>query len=172
MRSAAPHTDVFGYFKPGFQFQQEVLAKAAAGLPWGLTAADLYPDALPALARLREQGYRLAVMANQPLEAIPLMESLPVDLYATSAEWGVAKPDSAFFARVANEVGVAPSRIAYVGDRVDNDVLPAKAAGMLAVHLRRGPWGVLHADWPEATQADLRVNSLDDLIAALAILGN
>lgn len=38
---------------------------------------------------------------------------------------------------------------------------------MLAVHLRRGPWGVIHADWPDADQAHLRLTSLDQLSAAL-----
>lgn len=102
---------------------------------------------------IRAAGYRLAVMANQPAEAMTFLQTLPVDRFATSAGWGVAKPDPAFFARVAAELGAAPGNIAYVGDRVDNDVLPARRAGMLAVHLRRGPWGVLHADWPEAAQA-------------------
>ncbi len=34
-----------------------------------------------------------------------------------------------------------PSEVLYVGDRLDNDVLPAKSAGMQAVLIRRGPWG-------------------------------
>lgn len=125
-------------------------------------------DALPALRDLRAAGYRLAVMANQPAEAMPFLQTLPVDRVATSAGWGVAKPDPAFFAQVAHEVGVAPRQIAYVGDRVDNDVLPARQAGMLAVHLRRGPWGVLQAAWPEAAQADLSLAGLDDIVSALA----
>ena len=37
--------------------------------------------------------------------------------------------------------GADPANLAYVGDRIDNDVLPALAAGMRAVWLRRGPWG-------------------------------
>ncbi|MGH9098837.1 MAG: HAD hydrolase-like protein, partial [Acidimicrobiales bacterium] len=41
-------------------------------------------------------------------------------------------------------------QVAYVGDRLDNDVLPAKAAGMFAVFIRRGPWGHLHARRAEA----------------------
>jgi FMN phosphatase YigB (HAD superfamily) len=32
---------------------------------------------------------------------------------------------------------VRPDKIAYVGDRVDNGILPALAAGMTAVHIRR-----------------------------------
>lgn len=163
-----PHTDVFELFRPGLRLEDEAQLKAAAGLPWGFSQDNLYPDALPALRDLRAAGYRLAVMANQPAEAMAFLQTLPVDRVATSAGWGVAKPDPASFARVASEVGAAPARIAYVGDRVDNDVLPARRAGMLAVHLRRGPWGVLHADWPEAAQAHLRVTTLNAMAVALA----
>ena len=59
---------------------------------------------------------------------------------------GVGKPDRAFFDRTLELIGSPdPGFVAYVGDRVDNDVLPAVAAGMRAVWLRRGPWGLLHA---------------------------
>ena len=161
------HQDVFGYFREEFDFATERSRKHAAGLGWEVEEQDLYPDALPTLSALRAAGYRLAVMANQPLEVMPLMATLPVDKIATSAEWGLWKPDPAFFARVADEVGVPSDRIAYVGDRVDNDVLPARAAGMVAVHLRRGPWGYVHATWPEAAQAHIRLDSLAQLPDAL-----
>ena len=61
----------------------------------------------------------------------------------------------------------APSEIAYVGDRVDNDVLPANRAGMVSVFLRRGPWGYLHATWPGAAEARIRIDSLAELPEAL-----
>jgi FMN phosphatase YigB (HAD superfamily) len=50
-----------------------------------------------------------------------------------------------------------------VGDRVDNDIVPVLAAGMVAVHIRRGPWGHLH----DAPPAAIRIRSLDELPAAL-----
>ena len=50
-------------------------------------------------------------------------------MIGSSAGWGVAKPDPAFYARVVAETGCAASEVAYVGDRIDNDVLPARAAG-------------------------------------------
>lgn len=162
-----PHTDVFAQFRPGFRMDAEVAAKAAAGLPWHVDAADLYPDALPVLRELRQCGYLIAVMANQPAAVAAFLATLPVDRVATSAEWGVAKPDPAFFARVCAALSAEPVDIAYVGDRLDNDVLPARTAGMLAVHLRRGPWGVVHAGWPEAEQADLRLDGLAALPEAL-----
>ena len=118
----------------------EVPRKTAAGLGWGFDQRDLCDDALPALAALRAAGLRLAVMANQPLEAVPFLSTLPVDRVAVSAAWRMEKPDPAFFRHVCDELGTVPADVAYVGDRVDNDVVPAKAASMTAGHLRRGPW--------------------------------
>ena len=57
-----------------------------------------------------------------------------------------------------------PLDVAYVGDRADNDVKPSAAAGMRAVWLRRGPWGVI---WDEAPQAVLTVYSLTELVNRL-----
>jgi FMN phosphatase YigB (HAD superfamily) len=61
--------------------------------------------------------------------------------------------------------------VAYAGDRLDNDVLPALAAGMVAVFLERGPWGHLHAAHPDAARAHLRVASLEELADRLAAGG-
>jgi FMN phosphatase YigB (HAD superfamily) len=55
------------------------------------------------------------------------------------------------------------AEIAYVGDRLDNDVMPARRAGMRTVLLRRGPWGYLHAERPEAALADAVTDSLASL---------
>ena len=95
---------------------------------------------------------------------------LPFEWPLISAVEGVSKPDPAFFDRIVEMSGLPASSIAYVGDRVDNDVVPAVRAGMTAVHVRRGPWGVLQAEWPEAAQATLRVGSLAELPARLSAL--
>jgi FMN phosphatase YigB (HAD superfamily) len=71
----------------------------------------------------------------------------------------VEKSRPEFFARLVAEAGRPVGEIAYVGDRVDNDVAPALAAGMVAVHVRRGPWGYLHEPPAEA----IRIGSLDEL---------
>jgi FMN phosphatase YigB (HAD superfamily) len=84
-----------------------------------------------------------------------------------SEAWGVAKPEPAFFARLVAELELPPEQIAYVGDRVDNDVLPAAAEGMVAIHVRRGPWGRLQRTPPEAT---LGLGDLASLPRALASL--
>lgn len=121
-----------------------------------------YPDALACLARLRAAGYRVCACGNTPRRAEELVAP-HVDAAASSAGWGVRKPSPAFFERIAELAGEPPAKIAYVGDRVDNDVEPALAAGMVAVHIRRGPWGFLH----EPPAAAIRIRSLDELPAAL-----
>jgi FMN phosphatase YigB (HAD superfamily) len=53
--------------------------------------------------------------------------------------------------------------IAYVGDRLDNDVLPARDAGMAAIFIKRGPWGALHATRPDIARATAVIDSLAQL---------
>jgi FMN phosphatase YigB (HAD superfamily) len=129
---------------------------------------DLYPDALACLAALRELGLAVGLAGNQSfrLEEWTRAAELPADVIGSSASWGVRKPAAAFFERMVAEAGCAPGDLAYVGDRVDNDVLPALAAGLIAVHIRRGPWGRLQASPARA----LVIDSLDELPDALASL--
>ena len=122
------------------------------------TMDDWYPDARPCLDRLRAAGHRVCACGNTP--AFVEQELAPlVDDVASSESLGVWKPAPEFFARVVELAGVPAERIAYVGDRVDNDVAPAIAAGMTGVHIRRGPWGYLQK--PPA--GAVRIDSLDEL---------
>jgi HAD superfamily hydrolase (TIGR01549 family) len=130
---------------------------------------DLYPDALPCLEAVRGLGLRVGIVGNQTeaLESWARESALPADLVSSSASLGVRKPDPAFFARVVDLMGSSPAEVAYVGDRVDNDVLPAAAAGLVAIHVRRGPWGRLQATPAAAT---FGLDSLAELPDALASL--
>ncbi len=135
----------------------------------GFQLADLYPDALRSLAALRDAGYRIAIVANQPIVRTAELRAIGVDadVVAMSDELGVWKPDPAFFAAaLALMEEPDPSDVIYVGDRIDNDVLPAAAAGMRAVWLRRGPWGVIERTAPP--QAALVIDSLDELVTRIA----
>lgn len=135
--------------------------------------ADLFADARPCLERLRAAGYTLAVAANQPAWTEGFLQrlGLPLDLITSSEGWGVEKPDPAFYERLVAELGLPPEEIAYVGDRVDNDVVPAVTAGLVSVFVRRGPWGFVQATWPEADRAHLRIETLHELPDALAPFG-
>jgi HAD superfamily hydrolase (TIGR01549 family) len=163
---------VFEIFRPDIDVANARKLRAAQGWKYDFIHQDLYPDAMPCLTMLRERGYKVLIAGNQPVEAEAALARLdvPADHIASSAGWGVSKPDPKFFAKVTETAGEPPDAIAYVGDRLDNDVLPARAAGMTAVFIRRGPWGWMHAERPDIDQAQIRLESLLDLPDRLAAL--
>ena len=170
------HRRAFEIARPGIDLRAEIDRQRAVGREYRLRPEDLYPDAVPALRSLAAAGYRIGVAANQPVTTEQMLEAVdvPLELIASSDRWGVAKPEPGFFARVASELGLEPGAIAYVGDRVDNDIRPAAAAGMLPIHVRRGPWGFAHADAAEAAGAMATIDSLaevEEVLARLSVAG-
>jgi FMN phosphatase YigB (HAD superfamily) len=159
------HRDVFELFRPGIDVAAEAQRMGVAGRSDLVSLDDLYPDALGCLRQLASDGYRLGLAGNQPVPAAEVLRQMGVefDLVATSEGWGISKPDPAFFTRVASELRLPPKSIAYVGDRIDNDVIPAHRAGMFAVFVRRGPWGWIQAGRADPPEADLVVDGLADL---------
>ena len=165
------HREVFQRIRPGMDLERARREFRAAGTRDGVADpyADLYADAAPCLESLRAAGLRVGLAGNQPESIEPALAGmgLAVDVIASSARWGVEKPSPGFFARLIEAAGMPAERIAYVGDRLDNDVLPALEAGLVAVFIRRGPWGFVHATRPEVSRADLRIDSLDELLPGL-----
>lgn len=147
-----------------------LLGIEAPSLTGEILREDFYPDAIPCLQTLAASGLTLGLAANQPASAETALTGLglPVSFIASSARWGVEKPSSEFFARVVSESGSRPDQIAYVGDRLDNDILPARRAGIFAVFLRRGPWGHVHAHRRDAARASATIDSLAELPELLA----
>lgn len=164
--SGLDYRDAFQYFRPGFDLTAERARRAEAGQPETFGEYDLYPDARPALAALRAMGVWVGIAGNQTSRAGGILRQLdlPADLIATSDDWGAAKPDPAFFNALLAASPCGPDQLVYVGDRLDNDLKPAKAAGTRTAFIRRGPWAHIlenHPDLPAA--ADWRISSLTEL---------
>jgi N-acetyl-D-muramate 6-phosphate phosphatase len=160
------NAETFEYFRPGFDLAAERERREQAGAGEAYSDADLYPDVRPALTALREMGLWVGIAGNQTAKAGRILREmgLPADLVATSADWGVAKPDPAFFRLVMQAAPGNAEEIVYVGDHRDNDLVPAKSAGMRVAFIRRGPWGHLWADDPRVVKlADWRITSLAEL---------
>lgn len=131
----------------------------------GFREADLYPDARACLEELDDLQFRIGIAGNQPARRSEqlLALGLPHDVVVTSEELGAAKPDATFFQRVLDRLGAGdPAEVLYVGDRVDNDILPAIDLGLRTCWLRRGPWGRLQA-MPDGVQPDLVLEGLGEL---------
>ena len=164
------HREVFELFRPGIDLRAEAARLGVEGRSDLLSLDDLYPDALACLRELGQRGYRLAIAANQPAPAADVLGEMavPFEFIGTSGAWSVAKPDPRFFERIIAELSLAPGEIAYVGDRLDNDVRPARVAGLVAVFLRRGPWAWSQAPRTDPPEASLVVADLSSLAGALA----
>ena len=121
-----------------------------------------YPDVLPALSELRDRGLRLVIASNWDcslpdwLRPAGILEL--VDGVVTSAEVGAGKPDPRVFERALQVAGVEPADALHVGDKVDNDVEGAAAAGVRGVLIQR------EGEPPAGVEA---VRSLGELAALL-----
>ncbi|MFJ3952279.1 HAD family hydrolase [Streptomyces nigrescens] len=166
------YREVFQEFRPGFDLYEQRDARAAAGQPEHFDESDLYSDVRPALAQLRGEGLWLGIAGNQTVRAGGILRGLfanDVDLIGTSDDWGASKPDLLFFERVADVVPFENDEILYVGDRVDNDLRPAVAAGIHTALVHRGPWATIQWDTVEARRLPtFRIESLLELPEAIA----
>jgi HAD superfamily hydrolase (TIGR01549 family) len=147
------NAEAFQYLRRGIDLVAERHRREQAGRGEMITEADLYPDVRPALADLRARGLWVGVAGNQTTKAGDLLRGLdlPVDQIATSGDWGVAKPDPEFFARITDFAPGDPSEILYVGDHRDYDVKAASEFGLHSALIKRGPWGHLWAQDPLVT---------------------
>lgn len=133
--------------------------------PWHKEDERLYPDAEECLSRLHRH-YKIGIIANQSygskerLRRFGILEY--IDLIVASAEEGVAKPDRRIFERALERAGCRPEEAVMVGDRLDNDIVPANGIGMFTVWIRQGNWKDA-CPREESEQPDRVVDSLREL---------
>jgi len=125
---------------------------------------ERYPDAAPALDRLRAEGVRCGIVTPIAAESATWLlrrVGLPADLLLGTGDPGapVVPAKEAFRAAVAR-LGATPATTAFVGDLFWSDVRAAHRAGLVAVLLDR------HDAWPRVTAG--RMRSLADLEATIA----
>lgn len=116
--------------------------EARAARYWQYPPSALHADVVPTLHGLLDAGYRLGVIANQPSQVRAAMERDGLvgffEVWGVSDDLGLHKPDPALFRRTLELAGVPGERTVMVGDRLDYDMRPARAAGMHTVWLLRG----------------------------------
>ncbi len=166
IRSGKHHREVFQAFDPQFDLAAARNERSKRGDPDKLHTNDLYPDALSSIRALSLAGINVGVAGNQPVATSRIIGELdaPIDLIGMSEEWAVQKPDPAFFRKLIDFTDAEPGAIAYVGDRIDNDVLPAVAAGMMAIQIKRGPWAQAQVGRIEEKPVFYTVGGLDEIL--------
>ena len=165
------YRETFQVFQPGFDLAKARQQRADEGRPEWFGEDDLYPDVRPTLARLRDAGLWVGIAGNQTARAGGILRDLglPADMIATSDDWGVTKPDPGFFRKMIEVSPVGLEGTLYVGDRLDNDIIPAARLGLRTALVRRGPWAMIYQQDPEAARVPtLRVDSLAELPGKIA----
>ena len=108
----------------------------------------------------------IGVIANQSpgakarLRGWGLARHIPLCL--SSAEAGLEKPDPAIFDLALEFACCRPRQAVMIGDRLDNDIRPAKSLGWRTVRVLQG-LGRFQAPRDAAEQPDLTVNTVMDL---------
>jgi putative hydrolase of the HAD superfamily len=137
-----------------------------AVVPAGLTP---YPGALRALAELRRRVPVGLVtdgeVAGQraKLAALGLTDAFDVVVFSDLAGRALRKPHPAPFRRALAALGLPADRVVMIGDRPDEDVAGAGAAGLRAVRVTTGEYG--HR--PDAPGTWLRASCLASAVRAL-----
>jgi FMN phosphatase YigB (HAD superfamily) len=159
--------------RPGLDLEEARADRRRAGRRDEFLAVDWYPDVSPCMARLKAAGLKTGAAGNASTEVERFLASSgpAFDVIGSGHRWGVEKPDPMFFEGIIEAIGLPPDQIAYVGDRLDNDVGPSANAGMCAIYLRRGLWAEVLSDRPEATLAYAVIDSFDELPEALPGFG-
>lgn len=102
--------------------------------------AQVEDDIRQTLGALKNLGLRLGIVSNtfvnrasleRHLRILGILDFFPVQLY--SYEFHVRKPSPELFRIATQRIAVPAESILFVGDRIDNDVLPAIGVGMRAV---------------------------------------
>ena len=180
------HVATAGLGNVGHSWQNTAYSNSSIGMKGMLKAAEVmalaavYTMEQPELIEkarqelLRKNGgkYKIGIIANQNpgskerLESFGILEY--IDLIVASAEEGCAKPDSKIFEIALSRAGVQASDSVMIGDRIDNDIIPANEIGMKTVWVKQGygKYWSFSSD-PESRRVEKADFEVDDLSGLL-----
>lgn len=116
---------------------------------WNSEYERLYPDVPEILERLSSK-YCLGIIANQSgglterLEAFHILEHF--DIVISSSDAGCEKPNKRIFEIALEKTECRALQACMIGDRIDNDIIPAQQAGMKTVWVKQGFGGMGNID--------------------------
>ncbi len=129
---------------------------------------QLRDDSAAVLAQLQQQEQQTAIVSNIDEDYLrPLLRRVGalnnVGFVLSSEAARSCKPDPLIYQQALKLCGQPPERVLFVGDSLTNDVLGPAQAGMRTCWMAADQQG----DHPEADKADLLIQSLSELPAAL-----
>lgn len=137
---------------------------------WHKELEKPYHDAESVLKQLSAKGFKIGIIANQSFGTVDRLQKWGllkyISLVLSSAEEGVAKPEPEIFIRALNRADCKPCEAVMIGDRLDNDICPAKRLGMNTIWLKQG---IASYQYPvsDDMKPDYTINNLIDILEIL-----
>ncbi len=154
------------YYKLNKKGDLEAAKELGVTLPkWYKEDEILYDDAIQCFETLSKK-YKIGIIANQSLGTEERLRNHGIlkyiNLVVASAEEGVAKPDRRIFEIALERSNCESANSIMIGDRIDNDIVPAKRMGMNTIWIKRG-FGQYWNIKEEFEEPDIIVNNLIEL---------
>ncbi len=125
-----------------------------------------YPFTESVLDELSKK-YKLGIIANQSVGSAQRLADWGIgkyfDLVIASAEEGVEKPNPEIFRLALERANCLPENAVMVGDRIDNDILPAKELGMRTIWVKQG----FAKYQPKSDVPDYTIQTLEEILELL-----
>lgn len=138
--------------------------------PWYTEDEVLYSDAESVLKQLKASGYYLGIIANQEAGLSARLEKWGIlehfDIIVSSSDIGISKPDIKIFIEAIRRANCRPDQCLMVGDRLDNDIIPANSIGMKTMWIKNG-LSMLQNNSYSDQNANYIVYNLAEIIEAL-----
>lgn len=137
--------------------------------PWHSEDEVLYPETVSALYALSKR-YKIGIIANQLPGTQERLNKMGIGEYicltVSSAEADIAKPDPAIFRLALERADCEAKNSVMIGDRLDNDIIPAKQLGMHTIWVKQGFGGMADIKNTENI-ADHTVKSIGEILSYL-----
>jgi len=138
-------------------------------VPYDPSLETLYIDTIDTLKYLSKK-YKLGIIANQIEGLNERLVKLKIDKYfkvvISSSDYKLYKPDLNIFKLGLKMFNADPKETIYVGDRLDNDIYPAKKLGMKTIQIKKG-FAIVQKPKNKDFEPDLVINNLSELIDIL-----
>lgn len=136
---------------------------------WDNSLEKLYSDTKWVL-EIMSKKYKLGIIANQSLGTKERLDNWGIgkyfDIVVASAEADCSKPDLKIFNLALEQAECKPNEAVMIGDRLDNDVVPAKQLGMKTVWVRQG-FAKYQSISNETEKPDFIIDSIGDILDIL-----
>ena len=114
------------------------------------------------------KDFKLGIAGQYGEEILSILKKRSIlDCFAyhlTQNDFSITKPDPRYYEQIIQVFGVAPQQCIMVGDRIDNDIIPAKRLGMKTILIRTG----LHRNQQPRIPFEVPDAELDEVLGLAA----